>query len=264
MVRNAQGVPAGLVPCSRTADALLSALARTNTTADLAKLMDAISYELGFRHFALIHHDDLRNQPPDRVQIIKYPGAVVDRIIGQAAWRKDPVIRACNFSPHAFRWSDLPSLLEMDHHDLRCLELGANVGLDDGITVPFQLLGDCMGSCTFAGTRKACRAAKALGLAQMVGVFAFQAARRIIIAPARAPAPKPRLHPRPRDCVVLAGQGQSNKQIARSLSLTPRTVDGYLTEARELFGVHDRTELVLSALYAGEIGAHEIGPRQPE
>jgi LuxR family quorum-sensing system transcriptional regulator CciR len=64
--------------------------------------------------------------------------------------------------------------------------------------------------------------------------------------------------------VVLAGRGLSNKEIARSLSLTPRTVDGYLTEARQLFDAHDRTELVVSAVFAGEIDLHELARGQPE
>src|SRR3546814_5005721 len=77
------------------------------------------------------------------------------------------------------------------------------------------------------------------------------------------PAAPPRLHPRPRDCVVLAGRGYSNKQIARALALTPRTVDGYPTEARRLFDAHDRTDLVVRAVLAGEVGLHELR-RQPE
>src|SRR3546814_16785560 len=94
-----------------------------------------------------------------------------------------------------------------------------------------MVLGQCAGSCTFAGMRRPERAAQFLGVAQMLGIFAFQAAKRVI-GYIPEPARCPRLHPRPRDCVVLAGRGLSNKEIARALELTPRTVDGYLTEAR--------------------------------
>ncbi|WP_237230026.1 hypothetical protein [Sphingobium sp. TKS] len=45
--------------------------------------------------------------------------------------------------------------------------------------------------------------------------------------------------------------------------LTPRTIDGYLTEARRLFSARDRTELVVSAVLAGEVGIDELR-RQPE
>lgn len=263
MVQKINGPPFDFSSCAGTADSVLRALSQITTSCELAKLMDTISRELGFRHFALIHHDDLRSDSSHRVKILKYPPAVEERIIGQGTWRRDPVIRACIFTPCAFRWSELPRLVEMNGFDRRCLELGAAAGLKDGITVPFHLLGECMGSCTFAGSQRPSRTSQMLGLAQMIGVFAFQAARRVLQR-ATIQAPRPRLHPRPRDCVVLAGRGLSNKQIARALSLTPRTVDGYLTEARRLFNAHDRTELVISALFAGEIGAHEIRPRQPE
>jgi LuxR family quorum-sensing system transcriptional regulator CciR len=121
-----------------------------------------------------------------------------------------------------------------------------------------------MGSCTFAGTSQPEGAHRYLGAAQMIGIFAFQAARRLLSGALPIASPPPRLHPRPRDCVVLAGRGHSNKQIARALALTPRTVDGYLTEARRLFGAHDRTELVVSAVLAGEVGLDELRSRQPE
>jgi len=98
----------------------------------------------------------------------------------------------------------------------------------------------------------------------MIGIFAFQAARRLVLGEVPIASGLPRLHPRPRDCVILAGRGCSNKQIARALGLTPRTVDGYMTEARRLFDAHDRTELVVGAVLAGEIGLDELRTRQPE
>lgn len=97
----------------------------------------------------------------------------------------------------------------------------------------------------------------------MIGIFAFQAARRLIDGKDGSYRPLARLHPRPRDCIVLVGCGYTNKEIARALGLAPKTVDGYLSEARRLFNAHDRTELVVSAVLAGEIGLDELRPRQP-
>lgn len=249
--------------CAKTAAAMIEALSRASDENALGTLMQAITRELGFRFFALIHHDDLRGHPPDRVMLLDYPEPIRERIIDRGRWRGDPVIRACPFAGRAFLWSELPSFVELDRNDQRCLEQGRREGLEEGITVPFTLLGECMGSCTFGGAGEANSAHRQLGVTQMIGVFAFQAARRIVMGP-RSPAPRPRLHPRPRDCVVLAGRGLSNKQIARALSLTPRTVDGYMTEARELFDAHGRTELVVSAIFAGEIGLDELARGQPE
>ena len=263
MTRAIDGLQLGLASCVATTDAILRALSEARSRAELAALMDAITNELSFRHYALIHHDDLRGDPTHRVKLLDYPAAVEDRIIDQGTWRRDPVIRGCIFAQRAFHWSELPDIIAMDRRDRESFNLGVRAGLNAGITVPYWALGECMGSCTFAGTRSPKRAARHLGMAQMVGIFAFQAARRILTGSVAVPAPKPRLHPRPRDCVVLQGRGLSNKEIARALDLSPRTVDGYLREARRLFDAHDRNELLVSAVLAGEVGLEEVKRGQP-
>lgn len=227
-------------------------------------LIEAVAREMGFRHYALIHHDDLRAQRPDRVDLKDYPPAITERLFGQHRYRRDPVIRGCIFADSAFLWSELPRIIRLDSQDRASFEIGAREGLNEGITVPYVRLGDRMGSCTFAGTSQPEHAHHFLGAAQMIGIFAFQCARRLVCGETPIFPGRPRLHPRPRDCVVLAGRGYSNKRIARALALTPRTVDGYLTEARRLFDAHDRTELVTSAVLAGEIGLDELKVRQPE
>lgn len=250
--------------CLGLTDSVVGALRAIARQEELVALMEAIAHEMGFRHYALIHHDDLRAPRPDRVDLKDYPAAITERLIGQHRYRRDPVIRGCIFADSAFLWSELPRIIHLDRQDRTSFELGAREGLNEGVTVPYARLGDCMGSCTFAGMRRPERAHRYLGAAQMIGIFAFQAARRLVLGAVPIVPVSPRLHPRPRDCVILAGRGFSNKRIARALGLTPRTVDGYLTEARHLFGAHDRTELVVSAVLAGEVGLDELRSRQPE
>lgn len=245
-------------------DAVVGALRAVVTRDELVALMEPIAREMGFRHYALIHHDDLRGERTDRVDFKNYPAAITEHLFGQHRYRLDPVIRGCIFADSAFLWSDLPRIIHLDRQDRASFERGAREGLNEGITVPYVRLGDRMGSCTFAGMPNPDSAHLYLGAAQMIGIFAFQAARRLVQRETPVAPALPRLHPRPRDCVVLAGRGHSNKQIARALALTPRTVDGYLTEARRLFDAHDRTELVVSAVLAGEVGLDELRTRQPE
>lgn len=262
MRRGAGAFRLNLKDCVSTTDAILRALAEVASRADLARLMGDLTLDLGFRHYALIHHDDLRGAPEHRVDIKQYPVAASKRIIEQATWRRDPIIRGCIFAPHAFLWSRLPEIIRLDRRDRECLELGTRDGLNEGISIPCITWGECMGSCTFAGTSRPDRAVRMLGMANVIGTFAFQAAKRLI-GTVVVPVARPRLHPRPRDCIVLAGRGCSNKEIARALDLAPRTVDDYLTEARRLFDAHDRTELVVAAILAGEVGLHEIRTDQP-
>ena len=250
--------------CLALASAVVDELRSTATRDELAHLMATVTREMRFRYYALIHHDDLRTPRPDLIDLKDYPPAIAEQLIGQHRYRRDPVIRGCIFADGAFLWSDLPRFIRIDRHDRASFELGAAEGLNEGITVPYVRLGYRMGSCTFAGTNLPENANQFLGAAQMIGIFAFQAACRLVSGVRSMASTSLRLHPRPRDCVVLAGRGYSNKQIARALALTPRTVDGYLTEARRLFDAHDRTELVVGAVLAGEVGLHELARRQPE
>lgn len=180
--------------CVALVDALLHELAGTITRSDLASLMEALARDLGFRHYALVHHDDLRQEPPGRVNLKNYPPAVTDRIVGQGMWRRDPVMRGCIFADGAFLWSDLPRFINIDRRDREMLAFGANEGLNEGITVPCPMLGQCLGSCTFAGLHEPDRAGHLVGLVQVLSIFAFQAAKRIVGAQP-LPARCPQLHP---------------------------------------------------------------------
>lgn len=243
--------------------ALIETLRNLITEDELISLMKDVAREIDFRFWALIHHDDLRFPCVERVNLMDYPHGAVHRIVDECRYRRDPIVRGSLYAGGAFIWSQINRIMALDQYDRAEFALGAQEGLNEGITVPYMILGECPGSCTFAGMRNPEAAERIIGLVQVIGIFAFQTARRLI---GGAPLIKklPRLYPRIRDCIILAGRGCSNKEIARALGITPRTVDGYMTEAYQLFEVHGRTELAVSAVLAGEIGLHELKPRQSE
>jgi DNA-binding CsgD family transcriptional regulator len=51
-----------------------------------------------------------------------------------------------------------------------------------------------------------------------------------------------RLTARQRDCLRLVSSNHSTKEIARALSLSPNTVDGYISEAKEILGAATRRD----------------------
>jgi LuxR family quorum-sensing system transcriptional regulator CciR len=69
--------------------------------------------------------------------------------------------------------------MRLDRHDRGSFDLGAREGLNEGIIVPYLRLGDCMGSCTFAGTARPELAKRFLGPAQMIGIFAIDVSTAI-------------------------------------------------------------------------------------
>lgn len=250
---------------SRCSTGLMEDILRTIREAESWEQLRSITRdftdEIGFRYFALISHEDLRQPRLGIVDMRDYTDGAVRRIIEQRGYLRDPVMRGALFADCAFLWSNLHHLIKLDQRDRVALELGRREGLDEGITVPCAKLGHTLGSCTFAGLKHPRCALAILGAAQIFGVFAFQRARRLAGA-AALPAAPPRLEPRHRDCVVLAGRGMRDKVIAHQLGVTARTVESYMRDARRLFGARDRTELLSAALLAGEIGLSELHPRQ--
>ncbi|HNB65809.1 MAG TPA: response regulator transcription factor [Rhodocyclaceae bacterium] len=64
--------------------------------------------------------------------------------------------------------------------------------------------------------------------------------------PASVPAGLQRLSPREREAVLAVARGGTNKEVARQLGITERTVKAHLSAAFEKLGVRDRLQLVLA------------------
>lgn len=239
-------------------DDIVRAIRDTEDYPQLRAVTRAFADDLGCRYFAILTHEDLRSPQSGTVDLRDYAEGATHRIIAEGRYRRDPVMRGCLFAEAAFLWSNLPAIIELDHHDRLALELGRREGLNEGITVPCAKLGACFGSCTFAGLKSVRHADMLLGPAQTFGIFAFQQARRFAGPPRRGPLPK--LEPRHRECILLSGQGYKDKLIAHRLGLTVRTVESYMRDARKLLEASDRTELLAAAILAGEIGTEEFRP----
>lgn len=75
-----------------------------------------------------------------------------------------------------------------------------------------------------------------------------KAARQLLTARSQAPEPgAAQLSPREADVLRLVRLGLANKQIARRLGISERTVKAHLTSAFQRIGVSDRTQAALWA-----------------
>ena len=73
-----------------------------------------------------------------------------------------------------------------------------------------------------------------------------RAARELLVT-RRPSADMPDLTPREREVLALVREGLANKQIARRLGITERTVKAHLTSIFATIGVGDRTSAALWA-----------------
>jgi LuxR family quorum-sensing system transcriptional regulator CciR len=229
---------------------------RDLTTEDeLAQALAEIVEELGFRYFALTHHVDVR-RTSTAIRIHNYPEGWAQWFDDQSLGSSDPVHRASNLTSIGFPWSRLSELLALTDRDRQILELARKHGIGDGFTVPAHVPGESHGSCSFACAAGEPMAVEHLPLVQLVGAFAFEAARRMRRM-RFSPGPV-QLTDRQRECVMWAARGKTDWEIARLLGVSEATVGEHLRHAYERYGVGKRTLVAVHALFDGTIGFLDV------
>lgn len=226
------------------------------TEEDLAEALGEVSFDLGFRYFALTHHVDVRKSSA-AIRIHNYPPGWEEWFDDQGLGQADPVHRASHMTSVGFAWSALERIIPLTQSDRKVLEAARREGIGDGFTVPAHVPGEAHGSVSFAAETGIALRGDHLPLTQLVGAFAFEAARRI--RRMREPTSAlPRLTDRQRECLTWAARGKSDWEIAQILGVSHETVIMHLKQARERYGVAKRTLLAVHALFDGSIGFLDI------
>lgn len=238
-------------------DAFVHDVSGVASEAELADVLQAICAEMGFDYFALTHHVDIRQAPQPAIRLHNYPQQWVEYFDEEKLGPSDPVHRASHMTSVGFAWSKLPHMIHLTPRDRLVLEQAGCNGIGDGFTVPAHVPGESNGSCSFATRTGQTVQAEYLPIAQLVGAFAFEAARRLWRMRA-GPSPSPQLTDRQRDCVVWAARGKSDWEIAQILGISHETVIQHLKQARERYGVTKRTMLTVSTLFDGTISFIDV------
>ncbi len=236
----------------QVAEQFLRRVRDSKDQAELKSLVDDVTREIGFQHFALVHHVDLGRASPYVIRLENYPPGWVEYFIEHKLYADDPIHRACLVSAVGFSWAEVSEKISLTKRQSSILEKAAGHGLCNGYTVPINIPGESSGSCSFA-TENALRPENLL-LAELIGAFAFEAARRLVPAFAPPFREPPRLTARQHDCLVLAIQGKTDWEIGRILGLSEETVTQHLDMARGRYGVTKRLPLAVRAIYDGQIG----------
>jgi LuxR family quorum-sensing system transcriptional regulator CciR len=232
---------------------------------ELSDLLDGAVETFGFDHVALVHHVNLHapNAASHALQYITYPEALRAEMKSKRQLGDDPVLIAVQSSATAFLWSDLPQIIDMNPRRTEIHNAAMACGISDGFTVPVNVPGEFLGSCSFAlrAGREVKRAM--LPAAQYVGCFAFEAVRRIrrLGETIGVKDARPTLTGRQYDCLVLAAQGRSDWHIAQLLGISRETVHQHIETAKRRYEVASRTQLVVRALFDSQITFAEVlGP----
>lgn len=243
-------------------EAFVRELGQAGSEAELRLLLTEICGEMGFRYFALTHHVDILQAPRPAIRLDNYPDDWVEYFDAAKLGISDPVHRASHVTSVGFAWSRLPRMIKLTPRDHEVLALAEARGIGEGFTIPAHVPGESNGSCSFATMSGAALDEEQLPLAQLVGAFAFEAARRLSGVRDPAQFQSCRLTDRQRDCLVWAARGKSDWEISRILDVSHETVIMHLKQARERYGVAKRTLLAVHALFDGTISFSDIVRRR--
>jgi LuxR family quorum-sensing system transcriptional regulator CciR len=234
---------------------------------DLYRLMQGISGEMGFDHFALIHHVDLRPMgtvvkhvvTDEHIALTDYPQAWVDQYVSDAIVANDPILLASQRMNVGFEWETVADLVKLTRKHREVLERAQNAGLKNGFTVPANVPGELNGSCNFAVQAHHQIKRSNFAMAQLVGAFAFQAARELV-AKMRdlKDFEPPKLTDRQLECIVLVARGKTDWEIGKILGISEETVKMHLRNAREAYGVPKRIQVVMRTLFSGQVPLTEL------
>jgi LuxR family quorum-sensing system transcriptional regulator CciR len=241
--------------------AFVDDVSSASTKAELRSILCEVTRELGFAHFALIHHVDLLNSSEPAIRIHNYPDEWERYYDRKQLGRTDPVHRACQTTTVGFAWAQLPKMIPLTRWDRAVLEAAARQGLGEGFTVPAHVPGEINGSCSFATARGRPLQAEQLAVAQLVGAFAFEAARRLAKQERRKLSDPARFSDRERDCLIWIARGKSDSEIAIILGISAETVHQYVKQARANYDAVSRSQLVAHALFSGTISFMDIFKR---
>ena len=235
---------------------------------ELDNLLADITAEMGFDYYALIHHVDLTSMASDLrhmtdgslVALTNYPEGWVEAYVARNIVANDPVLLASHRSNVGFKWEDVPKFIEVTAEHREITADTRRAGLEQGYTVPAHVPGEANGSCNFAMRNGRALPSKNLLMAQMVGSFAFQAARAMVRNARKIVVPRERkpLTTRQLECLALVARGKSDWEIGRILGIGSETVKHHVRMAREHYGVATRIQAAFRAVFDSELTISDV------
>lgn len=227
---------------------------RAGSFPELRSLIESAAKDMGFDYYALIQHVDVRRSSSrEIIWLENYPDSWAEAFVSRGLYANDPILVASQRTNNGFQWSKVSRLIRLNAHHKRVLANAAREGMGDGFTVPAHVPGDSNGTCNFAVRVGRDLPEQNLMMAQLVGMFAFESARRIARREMGDDAAIPKLTPRQLECLLYVARGKSDWEIAQILGLKEYTVRDHIQDACERYDVHRRVQLVLRAIHDGQI-----------
>ncbi|MEJ1968058.1 MAG: LuxR family transcriptional regulator [Rhizomicrobium sp.] len=230
---------------------------------ELQNLLGDTVRTLGFDHYALFNHIRPSQSRELPVRLHDYPEVFGELFRERGYLHDDPVLVACQKSAVPFTWEEVPQLVSLTSKQREAFEAPKLAGIASSFIVPIHIPGESTASCTFAMRFGRDFPKMSFPAAQYVSCFAFEAARRVALRIAvkkgrGQKAVPPSLSRRQFDCVVLAGRGKSDRDIAQILGISNQTVHQHIEDAKRKYNVATRIQLIVCALFDNHVAFADL------
>lgn len=203
---------------------------------------------LGFDKHTCLSLVDMNNPPPSALQIFRFPKQWVERYKKQEYYKDDVVLKTVLKNTGPYVWHTL------DRSDKRNRQIFAEAkefGIIDGMTVPITLPGHYPCSINMAGEHMdmdplSYHVLHLLAEYYLLKIIELTGEDKKLFDP-------PELTPREHECLIWMAKGKSDFEIGCILSISSRTVNGYIENIRKKFDVSTRTQAVALAVSGGII-----------
>ena len=227
----------------------------------LLPILHDASGEIGFNHVALTLCSNLHQTAPWFRHFDTYPAVYADVFVRRRLYRFDPVLHAAQRRISGFAWRRVGDIIPLRDGQTELMRQAAREGLRDGYTVPANVPGEPCGAVSFGARLVRSMTPERRWCADCLGRTAFEASRRLRGLSA-LPSPVPHLNNREVQCLNRLMLGDSDKEVARALDISPETVRQYVKKARGTYRARTRAHLVALALRDSQIafGGEAIPP----
>jgi len=152
---------------------------RTTSAGELGELLYDATVDMGFDYYALIRCDTGQLTDEYDIHLFNFPRPWTDEIHRRNYFKIDPVRAAARERRTPFRTHEVGGIPSLTPDQQEMMAASGGAGLSDGFATPIAIADEAVGLCSFGLGSHRDFPRDVLGEAEIIGGFAFEAARRL-------------------------------------------------------------------------------------
>lgn len=217
--------------------------------ADARGLFQDYIEALGFSRATCMKIPEAGEEAADCIMLSTFPDEWMRHYGEQGYVKTDPVVRELYQTQHAYSWSEVLGRRAITPQQQLIFREASDFGMTEGFVVPIYEATGYTGLVSIAGEKVEVREdmRNALTLSSIYLHNRLCALRRV------ENNARYDLSDRERDCLSWAAAGKSDWEIGQILTISAKTVNYHIENAKRKFGVATRVQAIVAAMRHGRL-----------